>query len=124
MLDGDILVPHLLHFSLGLRQHGSEAVGDIGLLVAAGDLRQAGDGTLTGILYLAKVEPQLAHQLADKAVFLTDQGAEQVNLLHLRVAIALGELLRALQRLHGFLGETVRIHPNHPPLCSGRQAVR
>ena len=45
----------------------------------------------------AKLYAQLFHQLANEAALLGEQGAKQMELLHLRVAAALRELLRALQ---------------------------
>ena len=121
MLDGDILVAHLLHFAFRLLQRRRERAGDVGLLVAAGNLGQTADRAVADILSCAQLNAQLFHQLADQAALLGEQGTKQMELLHLRVAAALCELLCALQGFKGFLGETVGIHPNPPPLCSGRK---
>ena len=124
VLDGNILVAHLLHLVFGLRERLRKRGGHIRLLIAAGNLRQAVDGAFAGRPHLLNVKPQFAHQLADQAVFLTEQGIEQMNLFNLRVAVALRKLLSGLQGLQGFLGEAVRIHPNHPPLYSGAVGLR
>ena len=124
VLDGNILVAHLLHLVFGLRERLRKRGGHIRLLIAAGNLRQAVDGAFAGRPHLLNVKPQFAHQLADQAVFLAEQGIEQMNLFNLRVAVALRKLLSGLQGLQGFLGEAVRIHPNHPPLYSGAVGLR
>ena len=124
VLDGNILVAHLLHLVFCLRERLRKRGSHIRLLIAAGNLRQAVDGAFAGRPHLLNVKPQFAHQLADQTVFLTEQSIEQMNLFNLRVAVALRKLLSGLQGLQGFLGEAVRIHPNHPPLYSGAAELR
>ena len=110
MLDRNVFIAHLLHFVFGLRKHSGNAAGYMRLLVAAGNLWQTGNGIHAGRLRIAQIQAKLAHHLTDQTVFLAHQCAQQMNLLYLSIAIALGNLLAALQRFHGFLSETVRFH--------------
>ena len=107
MFDRDILIPHLLHFDFCLIEHLSNAAGNIRLLVASADFRQLGDGIHACSLNVFRIVTKFAHHLTNQAIVLADQRAKQMDLLDLRISVALGNLLAALQRLHGLLSETI-----------------
>ena len=57
-----------------------------------------------------RIRVHLPDDLRDDAVALLEQGEEQVLRRHLRVAFAIGELLRAEDRFLGFLRVLVDVH--------------
>ena len=72
MLDRHIFIAHLLHFGFCMRQDRRDAVTHIGLLIAAGDLRQARNGIFTCRKRLRGVYTELFKHLSDQTVFLAD----------------------------------------------------
>ena len=115
MLDGDVFVLHLLCDVLGLVEGGIHRAGDVvlvGLAAGAGHARELVQLRVDGGFETFGREAHLFQQLRHKAVFLPQQGGEQVDLLDLLVLVFNGQLLGGLNGLQRFLGIVLCVHGN------------
>ena len=115
VLDGDVFVLHLLCDVLGLVESGIHRAGDVvlvGLAAGAGHARELVQLRVDGGFETFGREAHLFQQLRHKAVFLPQQGGEQVDLLDLLVLVFNGQLLGGLDGLQRFLGIVLCVHGN------------
>ena len=59
-------------------------------------------------------QPHVGQQLGDEAPLLLDEGAQQMGLLDLLVAVLHGQGLGGLNGLQGLLGKLVHVHMDLP----------
>ena len=115
MLHGDIFVLH----GLRLVFRGGEGRVYIGgniefvSLPAAGHAGNLCKLRLGGGVQAFHRNAHFLQQLGNQTALLPQQRQQQVNLLHLLVMIAPGDVLRVLHRLQGLLRIVIEIHKAH-----------
>ena len=115
VLHGDILISHGLCLILGIYQHLVAVLGQIDL--TALHLRETVDRLLHLIHKLLSLNSHHIDELQDQAVIQPQQRQEQMLLINLLVAEFISQLLRILNRFHGFLRKFVDIHKVTPLSC-------
>ncbi len=121
MLHRDVLILHPGGQAFGLPEHLVHPLGNIEFvrLPAAGDPGQLLQLPPGGGLQALHGDAQLPQNLRGQAVVLLQQGQQQVDLLHLLVAVFSGDGLSALHSLQRFSRILIKIHSScsfHSPL--------
>ena len=113
VLDADEFILERLRVMLGLREHVVHGLGHVDLrgVDVAGDLGQALELAVHGLLERARGKPHLVDEARDDAVLLAKERREQVPRLDLVMVETAGDRLGVGDGLAGHLGELVEIHP-------------
>ena len=113
MLNGEVLVFHLLGAVFRLQQGLLEVRGNINLVcLAAGarHTRNPGQRIIQRRTESIHADAAPGQQLRDERLRIFRQGEQHMLLTHLHVLIFHRDLLGALESFHRFLGELVRVH--------------
>ena len=113
MLNGEVLVLHLLGAVFRLQQGFLEVRGNINLVcLAAGarHTRNPGQRIIQRRTESIHADAAPGQQLRDERLRIFRQGEQHMLLIHLHVLIFHRDLLGALESFHRFLGELVRVH--------------
>ena len=113
MLNGEVLVLHLLGAVFRLQQGFLEVRGNINLVclaAGAGDARNPGQRIIQRGTESIHADAAPGQQLRDERLRIFRQGEQHMLLIHLHMLIFHRDLLGALESFHRFLGELVRVH--------------
>ena len=113
MLNGEVLVLHLLGAVFRLQQGFLEVRGNINLVclaAGAGHARNPGQRIIQRRTESIHADAAPGQQLRDERLRIFRQGEQHMLLIHLHVLIFHRDLLGALESFHRFLGELVRVH--------------
>ena len=113
MLNGEVLVLHLLGAVFRLQQGFLEVRGNINLVclaAGAGHARNPRKRIIQRRTESIYADAAPGQQLRDERLRIFRQGEQHMLLIHLHVLIFHRDLLGALESFHRFLGELVRVH--------------
>jgi len=118
VLRADVVVLHLVAFSVRVLQHALNLPAQPGLDISAVGLGPAGEIALQLPRDRARIRVGLAQDLPGHAVLLLEQGQQQMLGLDLRMIIALRELLGGHDSFLAALSIPVQIHARSSVLLS------
>ena len=111
VLDGDVLVLHLLGDGLRLVHGGLQFLGAVDAVRRhAGDLRKGLYEVQDGVFQCGCTDTAAFDAAGNKAVLLLQEGKQDVLRQELLVAVSRGQLLRALDRGDAFLCIFLEVH--------------